>query len=393
MLTHVRSRRTAVDAASRSLLCSICNGEPATPYGPSTDVTAALKSHGQNLCCFLHVAGSSPSGKRGVIRPYRRDVITCEALQTGMRGESLAVVTESREVSGAGQEPFRQSEYVVDTSTGKGDGKQARWKVVVRADGHKIVRTVSSDPDQLAGDEMGWEPEGVIWPTWPNTSEDEVALTASPLAEVQEYWSAIGNRLRDSAKWMAAVLGAALAALVGSSPLAGLNSRHLQGIAITFGLVGLAFLGVTMLLVLRVMRPQSVSFTQVQSAQEGNWPFSNSLRTWRDLVESQEDLYLPCGVNSLTSLRQSMIIEEVTLQALARARGSAVDEAASSILCEAQTARAARLLELRTAGARIASIGEYYKLRTRSTWATYAGVLSGLIGTAAVVAAFAWPPR
>jgi hypothetical protein len=305
----------------------------------------------------------------------------------------MAVVTESREVSGAGREPFRQSEYVVDTSTGKGDGKQARWKVVVRADGHKIVRTVSSAPDQLAGDETGWEPEGVIWPTWPNTSEDEIALAASPLAEVQEYWSAIGNRLRDSAKWMAAVLGAALAALVGSSPLAGLSSRHLQGIAITFGLVGLAFLGVTMLLVLRVMRPQSVSFTQVQSAQEGNWPFSNSLRTWRDLVESQEDLYLPCGVNSLTSLRQSMIIEEVTLQALARARGSAVDEAASNILCEAQTARAARLLELRTAGARIASIGEYYKLRTRSTWATYAGVLSGLIGTAAVVAAFAWPPR
>jgi hypothetical protein len=194
---------------------------------------------------------------------------------------SLAVVTESREVSGPGQEPFRQSEYVVDTSTGKGDGKQARWRVVVRADGHKIVRTVSSDPDQLAGDETGWEPEGVIWPTWPNTSEDEIALTASPLAEVQEYWSAIGNRLRDSAKWMAAVLGAALAALVGSSPLAGLNSRHLPGIAITFGLVGLAFLGVTMLLVLRVMRPQSVSFTQVQSAQEGNWPFSNSLRTWQ----------------------------------------------------------------------------------------------------------------
>ena len=305
----------------------------------------------------------------------------------------MAVVAESREVSGAGQEPFRQSEYLVDTSTGKGDGKQARWKVVVRADGHKIVRTVSSDPDQLAGDETGWEPEGVIWPTWPNTSEDEIALAASPLAEVQEYWSAIGNRLRDSAKWMAAVLGAALAALVGSSPLAGLSSRHLQGIAVTFGLVGLAFLGVTMLLVLRVMGPQSVSFTQVQSAQEGHWPFSNSLRTWRDLVESQEDLYLPCGVNSLTSLRQSMIIEEVTLQALARARGSAVDEPASNILCEAQTARAARLLELRTAGARIASIGEYYKLRTRSTWATYVGVLSGLIGTAAVVATFAWPPR
>ena len=140
---------------------------------------------------------------------------------------------------------------------------------------------------------------------------------------------------------MAAVLGAALAALVGSSPLAGLSPRHLQGVAITLGLIGLALLGLTMLLVLRVMRPQSVSFAQVQEARQGNWPFANPLGAWRDLVESQEDLYLPCGVNSLTSLRQSMIIEEVTLQALARARGSAADEAASNMLCEAQTARAA----------------------------------------------------
>ena len=41
--------------------------------------------------------------------------------------------------------------------------------------------------------------------------------------------------------------------------------------------------------------------------------------------------------------------------------------------------------------ARIATVGEYYKLRHRSSWATYAGVLCGLLGTAAIVAAFAWP--
>ena len=76
-------------------------------------------------------------------------------------------------------------------------------------------------------------------------------------------------------------------------------------------------------------------------------------------------------MQTLTSLRQSMIIEEVTLQALARGRASAVDLAASQILCQAQTARAARLLELRTAAARIATVGEYYKLRARSTRATY----------------------
>ena len=108
-------------------------------------------------------------------------------------------------------------------------------------------------------------------------------------------------------------------------------------------------------------------------------------------MESQEDLYLPCGVQHLTSLRQSMIIEEVTLQALARARASARDHEASTMLRQAQTARAARLLELRTAGARIATVGEYYRLRARSTRATYGGVVSGVLGTAAIVAAFAWP--
>jgi hypothetical protein len=86
-----------------------------------------------------------------------------------------------------------------------------------------------------------------------------------------------------------------------------------------------------------------------------------------------------------------MIIEEMTLVALSRATATARDQMSSQVLCEARTARAARLLELRVAAARIATVGEYYKLRHRSSWATYAGVLCGLAGTAAIVAAFAWP--
>ena len=63
----------------------------------------------------------------------------------------------------------------------------------------------------------------------------------------------------------------------------------------------------------------------------------------------------------------------------------------ASELEEAQAARAARLAELRSAAASIATIGEYYATRTRSTWATYGGIGSGLIGTAAIIATFAWP--
>ena len=100
---------------------------------------------------------------------------------------------------------------------------------------------------------------------------------------------------------------------------------------------------------------------------------------------------MPCGVKCLTGLRQSMIIEEITLMAISRARVTARDEVSIERLRDAQAARAARLSELRVAAARIAAVGEYYKLRHRSTWATYGGVSCGLLATAAIVAAFAWP--
>jgi hypothetical protein len=86
-----------------------------------------------------------------------------------------------------------------------------------------------------------------------------------------------------------------------------------------------------------------------------------------------------------------MAIEEVTLTRLAQLTESTKDRAARKRLRRAQTARAARLLELRTAATQIATVGEYYALRARSTRATYVGIVCGLAGTA-IVLAFAWPP-
>jgi len=283
---------------------------------------------------------------------------------------------------------FTESRKKVHTASGRPDRTQARWEVVVRPDGHKIIRDVLYEKHLWEPEKEHWEPEEVIWPTWPARSEDEAILADSPLAGAQEYWAEVGSRLRDSAKWTATVLGAALAAIVGTSPLTVFTTHHPQRTTIVVGLIGIVFLFLTLFLVVQVMRPQSVSYADVQSAQG---PWQKSLSKWRNIVESEEDLYLPCGVKCLTSLRQSMIIEEVTLGALARARASARDLQTSEILVAAQTARSARLVELRTASARIATIGEYYKLRARSTHATYGGILSGLIGTIAIVMAFAWP--
>ena len=86
-----------------------------------------------------------------------------------------------------------------------------------------------------------------------------------------------------------------------------------------------------------------------------------------------------------------MIIEEMTLVALSRATATARNPASRHNLGQAQAARAARLRELRAAAAMIATVGEYYTLRYRSSWATYGGILCGLLGTAAIITAFAWP--
>ena len=179
--------------------------------------------------------------------------------------------------------------------------------------------------------------------------------------------------------------------MIGTSPLTGMREHKPQAIAIMLGSAGLIFLGITIFLVMQVMRPQSVSYTDVQRAKRRRWLWQEPLYKWRLTIESDRDLYLPCGVRCLTGLRESMIIEEMTLVALSLATAAARDHMSSQILCEARTARAARLLELRVAAARIATVGEYYKLRHRSSWATYAGVLCGLLGTATIVTAFAWP--
>lgn len=286
--------------------------------------------------------------------------------------------------------PHQLADLCLTTSSGKPEPSRGCWRVVLSTDGHQIRRDIWFGHDPWNAETAGWEPEGIIWPTWPTGKS---ASSDSPLAEKQECWTKAGDRLRDSAKWMATVLGVALAAVVGTSPLTPMRQHHPAAVAIVLGLGGLALLGTTLFLVMQVMRPQEVSYTDIQKADPDRaWGFLRpALSRWRDTVESHEDLYLPCGVTSLTSLRQSMIIEDVTLLALAQARGGESGEETSRRLCEAQAARAARLHDLHVTVGQIERIGDYYKLRARSTIATYGGILCGLIGSAAIIAAFAWP--
>ncbi len=235
--------------------------------------------------------------------------------------------------------------YPLTTPSGTVELSEATWDVILSTDGSRIRRDVWLDGIAWESVSEGWEPEGTIWPTWPVRPTNEMSSTEAALNGVQKYWNKSANRLRDSAKWMATVLGAAMAPLVGTSPLAPIR-RH---------------------------------YVTIQ------------LGRWRDNVESHQDLYLPCGVKCLTSLRQSMIIEKMTLMALAKAKESSEHHAMRMELEEAQEARAIRLTELRHAAAQVAAIAEYYRLRARSTRATYGGILCTMIGIAAILAAFTWP--
>jgi hypothetical protein len=213
--------------------------------------------------------------------------------------------------------------------------------------------------------------------------------STTPLMNIHDYWSKAGARLRDSAKWMAATLGLALGTLIGTSPLTEMHRYPPHAPAVGAGAIGLILLGITLFLLLQVMRPQSVSFDEVQRSDGSRVDIFDPLRKWKDTIESQQDLYLPCGVKCLTSLRQAMIIEELTLFALANAV-SLCSREDLEVLEKAQKGRAARLQELRDAACQVAVIGEFYRLRFRSSLATYLGLVCGLLGTASIIGAFTW---
>jgi hypothetical protein len=175
---------------------------------------------------------------------------------------------------------------------------------------------------------------------------------------------------------------------------------------------GLALLSVTLLLILRVMLPGAVSYEGVQTARPPRGParalrivffqnrpsshfLDNPLHRWQRTIKLYKDLYLPCGVTSLEGLRHAMKDEEETLRQLAGARDCQDPDRqlTGDLLAKVQAARVARLVELQMAAARITSVADGYVLRARCTLAIYGSSVTGTLGTAAIILAFAWPIR
>lgn len=194
-------------------------------------------------------------------------------------------------------EPSAHGCFSLKSSDGQKDGSKVEWRVEVELHADLVDRKVWRDGRKLEQGSLGWEPEGLIWPTWPGKAIEETTASVSPLSAVEDYWSAAGKRLRDSAKWMSTALGAALAAIVGTSPLTETRARTHQPHALILGSLGLIFLFLTLFLVLQVMRPQSVSFADVQHAKyrPRTWQklfLGNALYKWKTIIKNEQDLHL-----------------------------------------------------------------------------------------------------
>lgn len=106
-----------------------------------------------------------------------------------------------------------------------------------------------------------------VWPVWvPKPGSDPT------LANFEKTWANASNQARATAKWLATILGLALAALIGSAPLSGLRGEYIPWYAYVIGGAGLACIAVTLFLVVRVLVPQVTDFEDLIS---GKRPFED----------------------------------------------------------------------------------------------------------------------
>jgi hypothetical protein len=160
-------------------------------------------------------------------------------------------------------------DYTLHSSDGDGHGSMV-WQVSVAPGRHGLIQRAvlrgaeTAELTPWAGSPKTCVPDEVIWPAWTPSLDRPSDQRDNPLSGARERWSGLADRLRDSAKWMSTVLGAALALLLGTSPLSALAHARFDGTAVICGVVGLVLLSATLLLLLMVLRPAAVSFADVQ---------------------------------------------------------------------------------------------------------------------------------
>jgi hypothetical protein len=264
--------------------------------------------------------------------------------------------------------------------------------------------------------------EEPVWPIWVPTPDSETTV-----ADFEKQWADASAQARSTAKWIATVLGAALAALIGSAPLANLRDLYVPRLAYLYGGVGLVLVALTLFLVLRVLVPRVTGFDDLTSGGRsfrtlgGRWFRKLRGRSFRELkarLEGHGGVLLPTGISSFDELACRAQLEERTLNQLAilltqvkhpdsaisKERGAAssllhrskkpdadTNEQRYATLAAAQAGRAQWLTYLTETITQWTAVASYQDVADRAGLARGVGLISGTVGTALIVVSFLMP--
>jgi hypothetical protein len=249
-----------------------------------------------------------------------------------------------------------------------------------RGTGIAIGRTIKL-LDEKSNQCLSWKEP--VWPVWvPKSGSDPT------LADFEKTWANASNQARATAKWLATILGVALAALIGSAPLSGFRGEYIPWRAYVVGAAGLACIACTLFLVVSVLVPQVTDFEDLIS---GKRPFKNLKKRF----ENNTGILLPLRVHTFAELAGRMRVEALTLNMLEERinelRGDPDMQKKFDAYCNAQTGRSEWLSYLQKIATQWTVIASYQAVKYRAGWARTLGLFSGTAGTALIVVAFLMP--
>lgn len=225
-----------------------------------------------------------------------------------------------------------------------------------------------------------------VWPVWvPESNSGKIP------ADFEDTWAKASDQARATAKWIATILGVALAALIGSAPLSGIRGKHIPWPTYIIGAAGLACIALTLFLVVRVLVPQITGFEDLLP---DKGPFSDLKRRF----ENNAGILLPLRVCTFAELGGRVRLEALTLDRLENrindCRGDKKRQAEFKAYCDAQAGRSKWLSYLMQTATQWTVIASYQDVKRRADLARNLGVVSGAVGTALIVVAFLMPtPR
>jgi hypothetical protein len=268
--------------------------------------------------------------------------------------------------------------------------------------GRKIDWTLDHDRSSLQGTLN--EPLTPIYvPTKNDDSNksDKQSDNQEGMAGFQKHWDDASAQARSTSKWIATVLGAALAALIGTAPLSGLQGKQIPPLAFGAAAAGLFLIAVTLFLVLRVLVPNVTGFGDIIAAEPKRFFRRRKFHSLQEQASRGGGVMLPIGIGSLPELGWRSRIESQTLDKLAQTiseksqqQGEENSDSSSpplNVLKDAQKVRGRWLTLLTNEITQWTSIGAYVVVKRAAGAARFWGLIFGVLGTAAIVWAFLQP--